>query len=157
MKTLMATFAAFMLGVFLSPIIRPSSALAQEGAVVYSPRAIPQVPNVGLTNLTDVVATQQFLLQIDGMHCITCKVSTGSTMKYSGGMFQLDSLAVEGSPQFEFQGAALNTVILLNAFHLLGGCSTKAPIDVTPRQPMIQTASFSKGTQITVASVGVAK
>ena len=55
MKTIILSAAAFLLGVVVSPLMRTNAsamALPYQGSIVNSQRAIPQVPEVGLTDLT---------------------------------------------------------------------------------------------------------
>jgi hypothetical protein len=160
MKTVILSAAAFLLGVVVSPLMRTNAsamALPYQGSTVNSQRAIPQVPEVGLTDLTRVTSDRDHALQLDGMNCTSCVVGEGSILRYYGGAFQIVDLGAHGPVNLDLEGAAKNTFILLSALRMIG-CPTKAPSDVKPNAPGIQTALLEKGTLISAKSaVGIAK
>jgi len=76
------------------------------------------------------------------------EVFTNATIRYGGGNFEIRDVAFNGNRNFEFIGAARNTLIFMQAFGLLPSPRPQMP-EVNPNAPTIKTASFTnplKGT-----------
>jgi hypothetical protein len=158
MRTFLLVVASFVLGAFASSFMRTTTVFAQQqtpeyqGNLVYRPTAIPQVPFVGLTKLTNVEASPQLALRLDGIDCIDCKLTPGAPVLYGGGAFQIERLQLNGPLELRLEGAAWNTLFLLNALHLIGCPRTAPQPDINPNQPSIQTAAFKGGTKLSLES-----
>ena len=104
--------------------------------------AVPKVPPLGTVSSSHNTFLNR-TVGLDGFRSSN-NVYKGVKFVYGGGAYQLTSSVIAPPVQFEFVGAAANTVGFLNTFGMIGCPAKPQPPEVNPNTPIINKASLEK-------------
>jgi hypothetical protein len=147
MRSLTLAVLSFMLGATLVSLYGNQTPKQQ-------PSQSPQEPNLDMGSAPIVppgiratigrgMTVKGGLFVLDGLDCTACNLDN-LTLRYGGGVYQLDHATFSNSVKIELSGAAANTVAFLSNLGI-GLCKFPTPMErPNPNKPIIQTANFEK-------------
>lgn len=155
MRTVTVAVLSFILGATLT------SLYGSQTSAPHAPVQSAQTPNVD-AGRTPVVPPgigirSQFsiasggVVVLDGFGCTGCEFHS-ITLRYGGGVYELNGSKFAGDVKFELTGAAANTVAFLSNIGVICVMTPPPAKAPNPNRPIIEMAKFDKPVTVTLRS-----